>query len=366
MDKQKAAQLITRYLDGTCTKEERLMVEAWYNEAMQAQESWPLDEGLEAIGQAIYEQLPTTATTVTRPPWPRIAAAASVLFFLSVGAYYLFHQPSQPQLAQNNPEQIAPVNKGVTLTLGGGRQIQLRQKHQGRIASIGNTQINQSDSLLSYQGTGTPHTEPATHTLTNNSGQKFSLTLADGTQASLDIASSITYPVSFTGKERDVTVTGQVFFKVKHDAAQPFVVTAGTEKIEDIGTEFNINAYEPTVSTTLVSGAVKVSAHRSSVRLKPGEQAEDLKVSPANLEEATAWLQGKIVFHHETLESLLNKVSRIYGVHIIWMDDMRRQEFGGSVSRSKKLSTVLNYFRKAGNVDFQVEGNSVKVFKKKK
>jgi transmembrane sensor len=143
-------------------------------------------------------------------------------------------------------------------------------------------------------------------------------------------------------------------------------LTAGTDHIEDIGTEFNVNAYEHT-KTTLITGAVKVSESEKSLMLKPGEQAVDMIVKEANIEEVTAWLQGQIIFHHETLENILKTVARVYDVTIIWQDpETKRYKFGGSVSRTDKLANVLNYLRKAGKVDFKVEGKTVKVFKRNK
>lgn len=376
MEPINAKDLIEKFKKGTLTDQEKVILETWYIRHAGTKPVTGEEGDLEQNLQSIWERI----DLATQPKglirrinhWPRIAAAGSILLFLSAGGYFLFHKRPNRQTAQVQPEQIAPVNKGVVLSLGNGRRMVLNQQHKGYVAAVGGTQINQSDSLLSYNGKSAVNAEPVMNTLTNNSGKKFSLVLADETEAILDVASSLTYPASFTGKERKVTVTGQVFFKVKHNATKPFQVTAGTQQIEDIGTEFNINAYadEPAAKTTLVSGSVKVSGNLGALILKPGEQAisrnGQLTIAEANIEEVTAWLQGKIVFHHETLESILRKVARIYDVQIVWVDDVRNQTFGGSVSRSKKLSTVLNYFRKAGNVDFMVEGKTVKVFKKKK
>jgi transmembrane sensor len=314
--------------------------------------------------------------TIKHIGWRRIAAAASILLFLSAGAYFWLHKQPVQQTAQNDPEQIAPVQKGVLLTLAKGQQIALNQKHNGQIANTGHTQISQMDSVLRYQGNGSVSEKPELNTLTNNSGAKFSVTLADGSQATLDVASSLTYPVAFSRNDRRVSMTGQVYFKVKHEARQRFLVYYKNEVTQDIGTEFNINAYddEPKIKTTLISGVISVrlsKAKTGGLLLRPGEQViasgDEMKVAPANIEETTAWLQEQMVFHHETLENILRNVARVYNVTIIWQDpETKKLTFGGSVTRSEKLATVLNYFRKAGNVDFLVEGRTVKVFKKKK
>jgi len=306
--------------------------------------------------------------------WPRIAAAASIILCLSVGGYFLTHHEKSAALATVKIPDVNPAVNSAVLTIANGKKIILKENNSGRIAQEGGMNVNQkAGGQLSYQPDQTANTaEPVQHTLSTLRGDKYQLTLADGTEAYLDAASSITYPVAFTGKERKVTVTGQVYFKIKHNAAQPFKVIAGNQEIEDIGTEFNVNAYndEPVLKTTLITGAVKVNYNEHSAILKPGEQVlikgEQFKIATANIEETTAWLQGKMILHKETLKSILRKVSRIYDVNIVWQDDMRKELFGGAVSRTKKLSNVLDYFRVTGNVDFKIEGKTVTVFRKKK
>lgn len=387
MEENRLMYLLELALNGHITEEERaelneqlslpeneLLAKRLFDQAFErSKETVDISpEKQEKILQTIYAADEPQISKTTRI-WPRIAIAASILIALCIGAYLITKQTPNQQLAQIQPEQIEPANKGVTLSLGKGQIITLSQTHQGQIATLNGTQINQSDSMLHYQGTPSVSTVPVTNTLTNNSGKQFRVTLADGTEATLDIASSITYPVAFTESERKVSVIGQVYFKVKHIASQVFKVTTQNQVIEDIGTEFNIDSYpnETITKTTLIEGAISVASTKNSkkIRLQPGEQAiiapYNIHVEEANLEEATAWLQSKLIFHHETLGNIMKQVSRIYDVEVIWVDDVRDLKFGGSVSRSKKLSTVLNFFRKAGKVDFKVEGRTVKVFKRK-
>ncbi|MES2277940.1 MAG: FecR domain-containing protein [Bacteroidota bacterium] len=375
------SRLFSKYIDGTATAAETRSFLSMANQAAYQQEletlvdaeitSQKLQHNLDAAEkQAILDHIFSNTEqqpAKTRRLWQRIAIAASILIACSTGSYFLLHQTPVQQVASNT-EELAPVQHGVTLTLANGQKIVLSQRHTGQIATVNGTRINQQDSLLRYQGKAVAE-DVKMNTLTNNGSSKFSVTLADGTEAILDVSSSLTYPNNFTGKDRQVVLNGQGYFKVKHDAAHPFIIKAGDEVIEDIGTEFNVKAYgdEAVVKTTLIAGAVKVSANDRSVVLKPGEQALDLLVKPANIEEATAWLQGQLVFHHERLENILHTVARVYGVTIIWQDEeTKAYTFGGSVNRNDKLASVLNYFRKAGKVDFKVEGKTVKVFKRKK
>src|SRR6185312_3317341 len=104
------------------------------------------------------------------------------------------------------------------------------------------------------------------------------LTLADGSKVWLNAASSLRFPTAFTGKERNVEITGEAYFEVAHNAAMPFIVHKGSTIIKVLGTHFNVNAYddESSLNVTLLEGGVSVensNTHQSQVII-PGEQAK--------------------------------------------------------------------------------------------
>ncbi|MDB5157981.1 MAG: hypothetical protein JWR50_2688 [Mucilaginibacter sp.] len=299
--------------------------------------------------------------------WRRLAVAVCALLIISVSGYFILHKEPVQQTAQNDPEQLAPLQKGVTLTLANGQKMLLSKKHSGQLVQIGSARISQQDSLLNYSGNA-GNEEVKMNTLTNNSSSKFSVTLSDGTQATLDIGSTLTYPVVFNNASRLVSMTGQAYFKVKHLSGQRFIVKTKDQTTEDIGTEFNINGYddEPVIKTTLVEGSVRVNEQL----LRPGQQTmvsgTALSIKTADIESVTAWLQSKLIFEKEPLENIMRRVARIYGVQVVYQDEeVKKYTYFGSVNYTKKLSSVLNFFRKAGRVDFSVEGKTVTVFKAK-
>ena len=104
-----------------------------------------------------------------------------------------------------------------------------------------------------------------TNTVTVPRGKEFSLRLSDGTQVWLNSESSLVFPVRFGDGPREVTVTGEAYFDVAHDASRRFVVHADTVSVSVYGTAFNISSYadEGAIETTLVRGSVEVrSGHR--------------------------------------------------------------------------------------------------------
>jgi ferric-dicitrate binding protein FerR (iron transport regulator) len=213
-------------------------------------------------------------------------------------------------------------------------------------------------------------TEVVYNTLSTVRGQEspYPLVLSDGTKVWLNAESSITYPIAFNGKERSVKITGEAYFEVVHNTVQPFKVEVKGQTIEDIGTAFNINAYddEPNMKTTLISGSVKIN---SSTVLHPGQQAIQsgpaIRVKDVDTEGAIAWKNGYFLFDYESLESIMRRISRWYNVDVAYEPGQQiTTGFLGSMTRYTNVSEVLNALEAAGKVKFKIEGRKITVSKK--
>jgi transmembrane sensor len=122
------------------------------------------------------------------------------------------------------------------------------------------------------------------------------VTLDDGTRVYLDVASII--EVRFDASRRDVTlVQGRALFDAAHDAARPFVVTVGTDRVTALGTVFQVDRAASEVVVTLAQGAVTVTSETSgaAVQLSPGEQLRSSARSTrwvkrtVDAQSATSW-----------------------------------------------------------------------------
>jgi len=67
--------------------------------------------------------------------------------------------------------------------------------------------------------------------------------LPDNTQVCLNKQSKVTYNSDYGKKNREVTLTGEAYFKATHSDDKPLTVKAEGTLIKDIGTAFNIKAY---------------------------------------------------------------------------------------------------------------------------
>src|SRR5699024_2281168 len=116
------------------------------------------------------------------------------------------------------------------------------------------------------------------NTVTTKAGSKTKIMLPDGTKVWLNADSKLTYPNDFQHiPKREVTLVGEAYFKVKHDAEHPFVIHTKGLTVRDIGTEFNLKAYpdDENSSLSLIEGSVSVSLINDKDKdliLKPGEK----------------------------------------------------------------------------------------------
>ena len=381
--------LVGRYFDNTYSAEEKLELARWIseeadenmlNETLGA--SWekhvPLIGMPDEMSDRIVASLFGAAPVVKAVPQRRIGryawwAAASILLAGAGSWWLLQHKTTKPVIAdsirQRYKNEVQPGGNHAMLTLADGSVISLDSAANGVLTQQGNVKIvKQSNGELLYEGAG--NREMMYNTMTTPRGGQYRLTLPDGTLVWLNAASSVTYPAAFTGKERSVTVTGEVYFEVAANENKPFSVKAGNMIINVMGTRFNVNAYaeEPVIRTTLVQGAVSVAAGHATAVLKPGQQAqmrnnESLTiVNNIDTEEIIAWKNGFFQFTDADMPAVMRQIEKWYDVKVTYEGAIPKRSFGGGIQRSLPLSQVLGILE-ANDVKFKIEGKNITVLK---
>jgi transmembrane sensor len=176
-------------------------------------------------------------------------------------------------------------------------------------------------SLLLWQG----HRFDVYRTRT---GERRVVTLADGSQIALDSQSEVRVRYSAAAREL-VLVSGQARFDVAHDIERPFSVSADGHKVVATGTAFNVDLLGSDLLVTLIEGHVVVLAQRAGTgpfeTLDAGEQlvissSALPSVTRVNVDHATAWQSGQLIFEDERLSTVVARVSR-YGPHPVLVDE---------------------------------------------
>lgn len=362
-------ELADKWARGTLTAEEQAYLEKWYagfNDE-QVTLTGSRHQNSEALRTAMLARINAEAgraETPVRTLWPlrRIVAAASVLLFLSTGAYFLLHKQQPQPTGQNQTQDIRPgSNKAILITHG--KRISITDARNGLLAQQENISITKAaDGKLVYQNTAGSHETMVYDTLVIPRGGQHELELADGSKVLLNADTRIRYPERFAANERRIElISGEARFRVKHNAAIPFLVVTKGQVIKDIGTDFDVNAYddEPVIKTTLVEGSVEITKGAQSRILKPGQQAishadNPLQVQTANIDQVTAWQNGKFYFEKTGLRELMRQVSRWYNIDVVYEGDVPDDAFTGQPSRKVNLSQMLKILE-LGDVHFKIE-----------
>lgn len=385
MQKEEIQDLVHKYLNDQATAEELAKLSIWYDTTNLDKVEWlaNVNNEEELLKAQMFQQITKatnidTLSLVRRRSWIGIGTKiAAAIALITVGIYFYSTSrpdstPYLPIVAQND---IAPGKNTATLELGNGKVIPLNETHTGVVID--------AKKLTYYDGSAVSGTgnngirEQSLSSVVTPRGGHYQVTLPDGSQVWLNASSRVTFSLDFTDRvkrQRRIELIGEAYFEVVKDAKHPFVVVSRGQEVRVLGTHFNVSSYpdDASIKTTLLEGAVKVTNLMSnkSEQIVPGQQAiikdRDMKITAANLAEATAWKDGYFRFHELDFETLMKKISRWYNVDFTYeggLDNYKGLVFGGTVSSSKNISEILNIIERTGQVHFEIRGREIKVRK---
>jgi ferric-dicitrate binding protein FerR (iron transport regulator) len=295
-----------------------------------------------------------------------VAAIIAGVIITGISVFLSKEETTPAITAQQKP--LVPGSNKAMLTLADGTLIPLDSANNGALAQQGNTQVVNTNGALSYKAGN--HTDKVLYnTVATPHGGQYQLTLADGSQVWLNAASSIRFPTAFTGRERVVEITGEVFFEIAPQADKPFHVKVNDMQVNVLGTSFNIMAYpdEQAIKTTLVDGAVQLTHGSTTSVLKPGLQAslsaQDARfiISPADMEQTLAWKEGRFRFRNTNIRTIMRQLSRWYNIEVSYQGDVSDVDLTGVISRREEAEKLLKALEATQRVQFQIDGNKVTV-----
>jgi len=298
-----------------------------------------------------------------------IASVAACLLLLLIVFQVELKWPGKSKRSTTLASKIVPGSKKAVLTLADGKTIELDSFSSKALAMQGDARLQIDKGKLIYDllAAETKRSAILQNTITTPAGGEYQAVLPDGTKVWLNAASSISFPVAFTGGERRVTITGEVYFEVAKNREQPFFVKAKEVSVKVLGTHFNVSAYsdDQQVNTTLLEGSVLVAKDDNRSLLKPGEQAKirdqgkAIEVRKIDTEEILAWKNGYFFFNHEPLESVMKKMSRWYDVEIVYKGDPNGKKFDGTISRMDNIQQMITALELTKTAHFAIEGRRV-------
>jgi transmembrane sensor len=192
-------------------------------------------------------------------------------------------------------------------------------------------------------------------TLSTAPGQRGSFTLSDGTRVDLNANTRIT--VENGRAERRIHLSdGEAFFVVSRDKSRPFIVDTPAGSVRVTGTIFNVLTEAASqLDVTVVEGSVQVRPDDASgapgapTMLAAGGVLDSengvvsiTSKSAADVDDAVAWRQGKIVCNAMPVSEALARFAHFHGRAMTATPRAGARTLGGQYSLGN-LDEFLDY-----------------------
>lgn len=364
---KEAKELLEKYKSGKCSPEEKLLLQKWFHHLHENELTELTEADLRAAKKEFRKVIASEISISDKDTlWPRIISAAAIIIIISVGAlfYMDYLKKSEAKHAVSEAKNdISPGGNIATLTLADGRKISLTDAKNGQLAEQSGIKISKTaDGQLVYNITNAENSSQSLsyNTIETPAGGQYQVILPDGSKVWLNSASSLRYPVRFTGNERKVEISGEAYFEVAHNSKMPFRVINSSQIVEVLGTHFNIMAYpdESSTNTTLLEGSVRIIKENKSKIISPGQQTRvkngDIDVASVDVTQVTAWKEGYFMFKNEDIQSIMRQISRWYNLEVKYQGDIPEKVFGGKISRTRNVSEVLEILESTGSIHFKI------------
>lgn len=197
-------------------------------------------------------------------------------------------------------------------------------------------------------------------------GRRTTIKFSDGTTVWINSGSKVVYPKFFGKKNREIIINGEVYLDVAKDLDRPFIVhTVKGFDVSVLGTKFNISAYSSDAdnSVVLVDGSVEVTTKNSKGQLTPNQgffiNDESCYVKNVNVYPYICWKDNVMSLNGESLDVILKKLARHYGVDIQFSEKYAGEKYKGKIDLKEPIETVLENISVSTPMNYSVNGDVI-------
>lgn len=298
------------------------------------------------------------------------SAAAAILLLLTLAINnYLGEDYFSDKSNTASVNVIKPSDP--TLVLSDGSEIPV-SKLTAEISDAGARISKDASNGLEYEAAAVK-ADAAYNTIKIPTATTYMLKLSDGTKVWLNSESELTYPVTFTQKERRVILKGEAYFEVSKMADKtPFIVESGNFETHVLGTCFNISCYSDNTNqhVTLTEGSVRVGIKENQMLLAVGDQLRfnqqngSILKEQVNTSEFTSWIDGQTWFNNTPLNELVIMIKRFYGIKVMLShESLSSLRFSGKLTKSYDVKKIIDLISESANLKWIVEGDTIILLK---
>jgi ferric-dicitrate binding protein FerR (iron transport regulator) len=156
-------------------------------------------------------------------------------------------------------------------------------------------------------------------------------TLPDGSFATLNKNSKLTYRAAFKGQARKVQLKGEAFFSVKPDKQKPFIIDVNDVQVKVVGTSFNVKSLRGATEIIVETGIVQVTKADTTIELKAGQRIlfetvdTSAQIVDSNDKLYNYYVSRTFECDNTPLWKLVEKLNEAYDVNIrIRRDELKK------------------------------------------
>ena len=379
---KRIAELIAREIVYGLTEQEKAVLQEWldlsdrnkqlHESLISRERIISYEQRLSKINVGKYRREMEKTMGVSRSwfvSYWKYAAAVIVLLLGTTTLVWQWHTDEGVKTVLTaQQKEIEPGTQKAVLVLADGHQVDLGAM-KDRSVEVDGIEVSGERAVVKGKNSNVP--EITWNKIITPRGGEYCLELSDGTVVYINSESQLEFPVAFNGKNREVHLKGEAYFRVAKSTEHPFVVKTDKMDVLVTGTEFNIKAYagEKLVQTTLVEGRVSVATgsdkQQTSV-LKPSQQAQlnltDNKVEVRDVDVSSfiAWKNGQFIFKGDRLEDIMTVLARWYDFEIFYLNDSVKDiVFAGRLNRMEAINPILEIIESTQKINVQIKGKSI-------
>jgi transmembrane sensor len=183
--------------------------------------------------------------------------------------------------------------------------------------------------------------------------------MADGSRVELGGGSRLR--VDASAPRLALLERGEAVFHVRHDSARPFTVKVSDVAVQDLGTVFSVARDSDAVRVAVAEGAVAVSREGRRLSLGPGETAKagaqgNLQAGRIAPAAVGSWRNRSLTFQGEPLSNVVERLNRLYALHISLGSNLSERPFTGMVQLTGDAARDVPHLAALIGTDWRRDG----------
>jgi transmembrane sensor len=194
------------------------------------------------------------------------------------------------------------------------------------------------------------------------------ITLSDGSKVLLHKDAHVQFDSIFAGETREVTLTGEAYFDIRHDK-RPFIVHTGNIKTTVLGTAFNINEHDAAIIITVTKGKVKVENGAGDFGILRGNEQitvdrvhNKLKKTQVDAGAVIAWKKRYLLFNDASMKDAVLELEQRFHVTITLMNPaLENCNVTATFTGGEPLEQIIKVLSKINNMDYRMNGANIEL-----